>query len=350
MINLIVYFLICVFNYFLLGEFIFKGLKKYILVANRSFIFLDEFILKIISYALVLPILTTIVYYELLLFPGNSNFFYFSITFSVLFVFFVVSRNWFRRENVLPEKIFTIRNFNLIFFILLVLQVFYLNYKEITENDYLEYGILGNYFFDNKDISYLKERFLRESYFYYVGLHGFTFPLAKVYERIVNSFFFINSDLYFKSISGVYSVLTLLLFYRISTKFLNSKQSILALCIFAFTYGFFIISLRFHIDTFRLFYFSVSFLFLIEASKKFDTPTAIVSGIILGSHSFAHSLGVFVAFFWIFSLLINSIIQKSFSAINYFYLVMFFLLFGGGHYILEVLLGTGWIFQKIDFY
>jgi hypothetical protein len=350
MTSLLSYLIICAFNYIIVAELLFKIAQNLLLVANKKYIILDDFILKIIAYSFVLPIIVIVLYYTLLFIPGRSDLFYLLIIMSIPIGLYIISRINKNYKVSNESTLFTSRNASLVFIFFIIIQFFYLNFKGITENDYLEYGILGNHFFDSKSIEYVKDRFLQENYFYYVGLHGFTFPLTKTFENLTNTILNANADLYFKSISGVYSILIGLLFFRIANIFLDKKLALLVLLLLIFNYGFFIISLRYHIDTFRLFYFLISAIFLIEAINIFDTRIAITSGFILGAHAFAHSLAVFIAAIWILSLAFNCFFKKSYAIKQLVILVIFFLLLGGMHYILDVSIGTGWIFQDLDFY
>ncbi|MBK8949151.1 MAG: hypothetical protein IPM68_09940 [Flavobacteriales bacterium] len=52
------------------------------------------------------------------------------------------------------------------------------------DHDVLEYGVQGRWFLDTLEATYQRLRFDAVSGFYYVGLHGFSFPLLFTWEGL----------------------------------------------------------------------------------------------------------------------------------------------------------------------
>jgi hypothetical protein len=198
-------------------------------------------------------------------------------------------------------------------------------------------------------IDYPEHRFDKATGFYYVGLHGFLFPLVLTWEKLVGSLVNYQSDYFFKAISGVYSFLVISLFYLFNRKFFPTSRAVIHTLLLLFTYGFFIVSLRFHIDTARLFFFIVSTLFFMACIRTDKASVWILAGACFGIQAYGHSLGVFLSIIALATLTI-------FSKVD---LVRFKLLsiagtcmiaFGGIHYIIDIFWGTGWILKDIKFY
>lgn len=219
----------------------------------------------------------------------------------------------------------------------------------ITGHDILEYAFQGKIFGDGMFIQYVKYRFDPDSNFFYVGLHGFSFPLLHAWERVVGNVLGVSSDLYFRSITGLYGFFILLvLFY-----FLNKRSFLLACFCIVLVYGtngFRLTLTEYHIDTYRIYFLIGSFVFLGYFLKHQDMVSLVGFSLFAGLHSFSHSLGVFVSVFAFFSLFVfvkaNLKERLRFALISIFII----LLTGGIHYLLDSIIGTGWIFQELKYY
>jgi hypothetical protein len=221
----------------------------------------------------------------------------------------------------------------------------------IMGHDMLEYAIQAKHFGKHKIIEYVSNRFHTENNFYYVGLHGFSFPLLGTWEYIFNEtmgFYF--NDFYLKSITSYYALLILLIqFYWVKkTSFLLAVFSNIMLFL---TYGFYITIYEYHIDTFRIFMTISSFITLayaVENSK--DKFAIILFGILCGAQAFIHSFGVFISVFMVLSFFVFSKEKWLYKIKKSLAITSIILLMGGIHYIVDVFFGTGWIFQQIKFY
>ena len=353
MINLLTYIFISIASFLIVGECLFQYFGRVLNNENNQLVFIDKFLLRILMYGISVPLITLILYYSFIIVPNQSSWFYLTLVVSL----FIIQAYFSNKKSQLtiteikkksndPYFVFVIIG-TIIFYII---HLFYLTQRSISENDYLEYGVLGNHFLLTKEIVFMKHRFLLENNFYYVGMHGFLFPLIKTWEGIINELVGIKSDLFYKSISGFYSFLIALTTFHILRIKISLKAAIIGVLILVFTYGFFIVSLRFHIDTLRIFFFSFSGILLIEVIKSPTIRLIILTGLVLGLHAFAHSIGVFVAIIWFFSFVFSQLQKRKYLIYLSIYLLFVLIFAGGIHYVLDVFIGTGWIFQSLDFY
>jgi hypothetical protein len=348
-----------IFSTLLLGYIVFMALSHFF---NRENKFSATFIL-LLSLGLTPGLIALFLYYALLLFPHQSSLSYILIVmlpFALLFSLSIKQlklyrtvikefRNWYRSNF---KTIFTkILLFGTILFMFLSIAYFnyYLYSKEITEHDTLEYAVQGKVFFTDASIPYDEYRYDEKSGFYYVGLHGFSFPLQATWERHLNTFTGLEKDIYFRSINMFYGTLIALLMLV-----LLSRQSIFlgltgALTLFI-CYGFFETFMKYHIDNMRIFFLVASMLFFVEALKQTSTRSVFLFGIFLGLQVNSHSLGALISFIQLAVLFLyipGSIVNKlklcSLAGLS-------MLAFGGIHYCIDVLTGTGWLFQQVKFY
>ena len=106
----------------------------------------------------------------------------------------------------------------------------------------------------------------------------------------------------------------------------------------------------FHIDSYRMFFFSLTFLFTLEQIHKPNPKLLPLFAFVAGISAFTHSLGVIISV--IFGICLLLFLQKEWLyKVKYLSgFIALVLLFGGIHYILDIVFGTGWIFNEIDFY
>jgi hypothetical protein len=344
---------------------------------------LPTFQLLIFSFGLGPFFCSLLLYYLLWLVPGKPPLFYTSVIISFFVILHFLLKNeipnllkvlkerfkiYFKNDifnknkplvdliffKIYPSK-YNLHYLNF-FFIIVILYFGLKNLMQIIEipimgHDMLEYAIQAKYFGKQKIIEYVSNRFHAENKFYYVGLHGFSFPLLGTWEYIFNETIGFNfNDFYFKSITSYYAMLILLIqFYWVKkTSFLLAVFSNIMLFL---TYGFYITIYEYHIDTFRIFMSISSFIALAYAVENSKQNFAIILlGIFCGAQAFIHSFGVFISVFLVLSFFIFSNenwfnkIKKSLTVTS------IVLLMGGIHYIFDVFFGTGWIFQEIKFY
>lgn len=344
--NVFIYLFLVFFSYLLPAFVLYQLLRREFDKQDRLNSFFDKTNLIIISIGISLPITTLILYYGLWILPKNSELFYFLLFLIIYSIIFISSR--FNSSNIhlnFKKNAKIILSLAIIFFI----HVYYITHKQITEHDYLEYGILGKIFYNQMYIDYKPYFFQESSYFHFVGLHGYFFPLVLTWEKLLGNFLGVDTDYLFRGVSSIYFILTIFLFYNLLHKIIGKWNALLSLIILIFTYGYFLIALRFHIDTTRIFFFALSVLVLVELLKQKSTALMLLTGAILGVSAFAHSLGIFLAVIFIFTyLLVSKNKLRAFYDVSIILCV--FMIFGGLHYLVDVISGTGWIFKNFRFY
>lgn len=334
----------------------------------------------IFSLALAPFITSLLLHYLLCFFPNQSAIFYVSVVIAFFTLLLLISKGFIkivlkyilskfkmtdkntRKESLLVDnKYFTIyqkdriilfSNFVLLF-VTLVACFFWIKqilFTPITGHDMLEYAIQAKHFAREKLITYVPYRYHIENNFFYVGLHGFSFPLIGTWEYLFSEIFGVSeNDYLMKSITGYYSFLIFAIIYVLIKKY-NTFIALAAILLLFSNYGLFITIFSYHIDSYRIFMILAAFTGLALAIKFPSNITLFIFGINAAAQAYIHSLGVFIALFLSFAFLIyfpGSIAQKVKQCFLLFIIIM---LFGGMHYIIDVFWGTGWIFQEIKYY
>lgn len=243
---------------------------------------------------------------------------------------------------------------NLVLVLLILVACFFwfkqILFTPITGHDMLEYAIQGKHFAREKLIAYGPNRYHVENDFFYVGLHGFSFPLIGTWEYLFSEIFGVyKNDYLMKSISGYYSFLIFAIIYVFIKKY-NIFIALAAILLLFLNYGVSITLFSYHIDSYRIFMILAAFAGLALAIKFPSNITLFIFGVNTAAQAYIHSLGVFIALFFCFAFLIyfpGTNVQKVKKC---FLLLIIILLFGGMHYILDIFWGTGWIFQEIKYY
>ena len=337
---------------------------------------LEPGITDLLGYALA-PFLTTLIlYYLFLLLPHHSDAFYVSsivIFFLSIFLLHLpyaksIMGRWllaftFHKPN--PSQAndalsinYAGRNVSIsisksLLFVCMLLIVFsslYIAKSPITGHDTLEYAILGKSMGLEKAIHYQSHPYNPSTGFYYVGLHGHSYNLIRTWEFLWGNLFGKpDSDRYFRMHSAYYYLLLFLLGWQLLSKMGNPSRFIW----FLMTYlpiGFFAFITNPHVDAYRVCMISVTLLLLylsIDTSNRF---LFLLFCIFCGSQAFIHSLGVFLGGICFLAFLVfrrESLLMKIKNTLVF---VLFFLLMGNIHYLIDVFWGTGWIFKEIKFY
>lgn len=311
----------------------------------------------LLTLACILPVINLFLYYLLLLFHGFQDKFYiFSIASLYVVIFFIAFNFRFERIRIIYIewlKTCFSRSFLIIFFSISAVIVIYCSKKTLTEFDYIEYGVQGKIFYLSKSIKYRSELYDPVSGFYFVGLHGYAFPLYKTLNLFFNNLFRLNSDLIFKAISSLYSCFIIFSLYT-GLKSFDEKKAWMPVLLLVLSPGFLVVSLRFHIDTYRLFFTLISFLlFYISVLKPDNKYLLSLFGLILGFNSFAHSIGFIISVISLMVFCVFVFCKKDMQLSKVTACIVpisLFLLSGGLHYLLDIVIGTGWIFKSINFY
>lgn len=316
-------------------------------------------------------------YYSLLLFPSQPAYFYFLLTSSVFMIPGFIYRksagpgmrkilklqfkDLYQADSAHADRA-EIKVFNKLIFLrtdklFVLLSLFFFvgtgistTKSFVSGHDMLEYSIQGKYFAEHKNIVYEKFHFHPENDFYYVGLHGYSFPLLRTWEYLIGEIFTnTDCDYFFKNLSVFYYLLLYLFgFTLLSRKPFYSK--ILWFMLLCLPLGFSGFMIGPHIDSYRICMISLSFFTLYSAIESNNHFVHMLLFMFTGAQAFIHSLGVFIAALIVlgFFLYIEQQMKKKLLLTAIFGLVI--LLMGNIHYVLDTFMGTGWIFQTIKYY
>jgi len=301
------------------------------------------------SIGLALPVSALLLNYLLIFFPHFPKSFYLGIILSFFLVVSIIQKNEFKLflNSLFIEFKLLFGKYSLLCFLLLIvavfLQVSYSILKPFTEHDSFEYAIQGRIFAKELSIEYLKNRYDINSGFYYVGLHGYIYPLIYSLENIYTSYFLKPSDFLFRGLNTFYSFFILLM----TVSYLKNKSiklALVSLLIIVFTYSFIFTALQTSLDHLRIFLLLVFLFFWKENFNETKIGFILLLFIILGLSANIHSLNMIIACFLLFAWSIYQLINK--KPLHLIIVACFAFLFGGSfHYLLDTFFGTGWIFK-----
>jgi hypothetical protein len=296
------------------------------------------------------PLLTIIgLYYCLLLLPHQSNVVYITIVVSFFSMIAIYAREiltyhiknvWlkYRQECIVGISFFAL---------LVTVSYIYTSKRPLTEHDPLEYATWAKILYQEKSIIYQPINYNIATGFTYIALHGYSFTLTGVWENLFSGAKY--TDQYFKSINMYYAALLMLFLYGILA-LVNKKIAMFGVFILALTYGFFISTLRFHLDTFRITILCFATFFILNYFKSKSVASLYIGFIFMGFNASIHSLGVFMTVIWglTFLLFDKSPLKDRITKLSI--ASACFLIFGGCHYVFDIFWGTGWLFQSIKFF
>lgn len=353
------------FFVFFITNFIFSYAISLALIGRNNYLSNSE--IRLYSLGLGPAITSIVLYYSFLFIPGKSSGLYLALCLLLL-----VSLLFFYRSQIIRDfksiyqSLINIRHSKwsgslfsesrISWILILTILLGYISYSiyiiftvPIKGHDILEYAEYAKSIFITKTITYAKFQYFPESGFYYVALHGFSFPLLALWERLVNSIFGVEGDFYLRSLTMYYSLL--IIFVSVYwLKKINISWALIGLVLMLLSFGFLSQSISYHLDSYRIFLLMVSWIFLGYSIRNGDYFSASMFGMFSGLHAFVHSLGFVVALMGLFImfLFIEGSITEKIKKVIYAGLAM--LVFGGIHYILDIFWGTGWIFNDIKFY
>ncbi len=320
--------------------------------------------LELLLYSLGLgPIFTSLILYYLLLFsPHHSNFFYFSTVIVIYMILSLLGRKCFSvlwtdiiKKTKNTKKTFKNLSayyrtefivFSLVIILLLVsfLFLYAINTLQtpLDGTDALKYGTLGKILFKEKSLEYRWIRSNPKTGFYSTINQAPSFSLLLTWEKIMDSFFKVNKDLYYKSLSAYYALLILSVFVF----WLSKKSKYLALLgVLALLSGFsfFRTLITQHLDSYRIFLLIISWIFLAYAIEKKDFLSYFLFGIFSGFAAFAHTIGAIFVIFNCLTLFIfmKGNLKNKFSRTGLITILV--IIFGWFHYILDTFWGFGWV-------
>jgi hypothetical protein len=301
------------------------------------------------SVGLALPFCALILNYLFLIVHPLPKLFYLIVILCVFGILFFTQKKHFKLflHQTKLELLALFGRYSLVGLIALLFFVFcqisYSIIKPFTEHDSFEYAIQGKIFAKDLSIHYIKNRFDTTSGFFYVGLHGYLYPLIYSLENMYTAFFSKPSDFLFRGLNNFYSLFIPLL---VGTFFKNKslKLTLIILLTIIFSYSFLFTALQTSIDHLRIYLLLVFILLWQENLNEAKFAFAILLFIILGLSANTHSLNMIISCFLFFAWGILQLInKKSFSLI----LVGLgaFIIGGAFHYILDTFWGSGWIFN-----
>lgn len=308
------------------------------------------------------PALTSLfLYYLLLLVPHVSNGFYVIVIISIY-----AGLLWFGRKDLLvaPKEIRGRLKFGwkkyrsssvfpkmetlffILFFFLLILFFLHISshilLRPLTGNDILEYAAQGKALFSLKHIEFRSPILNTETGFYRPSFHAPGFSLLLTWEMMIDSLWKSQNDLYFKCLSLYFGLLIILLqAYWLSRK--SKRLALLGTVALLTALNFFYSFLSFHIDTYRIFFLMVAWIYLAYALDKKDSLSFLLLGVFSGLAAFAHSLGVPIALLTglvFFAFLRGNFLAKLKAAA---FVGLTMLACGGLHYVIDLFWGAGWI-------
>jgi hypothetical protein len=219
----------------------------------------------------------------------------------------------------------------------------------IVEHDALEYAIQGLVFARDLKIEYVSHRFDQSSNFYYVGMHGFGFPLLSTWQSLFNIPLGYKTDFFFRLQSGYYFLLIFLQVWLFVNRFMRNN-SIYALLSLVIVYWYYDMLFDYHIDSYRLYLFFLSILGLYFILLKRSAISLIYSSMIFGFAAFAHSTAA-LALSFSFPVLFLFLREPLFKRIGWILLfIVGSFIFGASHYIYDIFFGTGWVFGLKETY
>jgi len=323
--------------------------------------------LELLLYSLGLgPVFTSLLlYYLLLFFPHHSYLFYLLFIFSVYLFLSFLGRKYFSvLLNDITRKIKgarkTFKNLNtyhqiesilfasvLIIFLALFLFLYLTNTLQtpLDGTDALRYGTLGKIFFEEKSIEFRWIQPYPETGSYILVNQAPSFSLLLTWEKIMDSFFTVDKDIYYKSLSAYYALLIL----GVSVLWLSKKSKYLALLgAFALLFGFafFQTLITQHLDSYRIFFLVISWIFLAYAVEKKDFLSFFLLGTFSGFAAFAHTIGAVLVTFNCLALFIFMKGNLKDKLTKTTFVIILIIAGGWLHYILDIFWGFGWIIFK----
>jgi hypothetical protein len=340
---------------FLLTQVVFGTVTGAFLMRVMAPANLPKWALVVLGIGLAPCLVTLMMYYLLWLTPGLSPL----VVMAVVVIFFF-AMGWYAREGWLgyrsvAHRLGTLTNDRSMWLYALctvgfmVLTFVMLRTSILTEHDILEYGVQGGIFLRDMAIRYQPHHYDVRTGFYYVGLHGFTFPLLFTWEGLFSPDAASLSDPWVRSLTPFYAWLTVTLIWGLMRRADRwfAVWSILAL---GGAMGFFFLSTVYHLDALRIFLFTSSAALLVVVLRK-PLPSVIsLFAIVCAASAVVHSLGAILGalLFGIMIVMIPGTLKDRLVAALRF--AFFFLAAGGIHYPMDVFLGTGWIFKDIIWY
>lgn len=224
-----------------------------------------------------------------------------------------------------------------------------LTYKPLVDHDILEYGTQGRIFLREMAIRYEPHHYDQATGFYYVGLHGFSFPLLFTWEGALRGILGSDGDAWVRLQTPFFAWLLVTFLWWWSRPY-GAWLATWVVGAFTSTIGFLYLNTIYHVDPVRIFLFTASLALFVAALRAPSTSGLILWGTVLGAHALTHSLGMILAPFMLvvhFALVPGSLFAK---VRQLALATAAFVIAGGFHYVLDVTMGTGWLFKDITWF
>lgn len=317
--------------------------------------------LELMLYALGLgPIFTVLIlYYLLLVFHGLPNSFYLASVFLVYLALLfwgrksvpLLGRDLKKKFGSALKSGKTKRWGHIIYFtfLLVLLVVFLYLYLgnmlqvPIADHDTLVYGNIGKMYYMEKAVKYTDNMYNSIDGFFFIGSPKPSFSLLLTWEMIMNRGFAggndLSFDMYFRSISVYYGLLILMVvFYWLYKK--NKYLALLGIVVLFSGLKFFQVFVSYHLDSYRLFFLILSWVFLAYSLKNKEPLAFFLLGVFSGFTAFTHLIGLLVALVNIFAYFLFQEARFRERLLKTLALSVVILCFGGIHYVLEAIWGA----------
>ena len=124
----------------------------------------------------------------------------------------------------------------------------------------------------------------------------------------------------------------------------NKYLALLGILVLLSGLRFFLILVEYHLDSYRIFFLMLSWIWLAYTIKKKDLFSLFLLGLFSGLMAFSHLIGLVVALVNGTALLLFSEVNFKTRACNTLGFAVGVTVFGGIHYVLEMLWGSPWGF------
>jgi hypothetical protein len=323
---------------------------------------------EIILYSLGLgPVLTVLIlYYLMILIPGRSHFFYLS---AVLLVFGSIAFFGYKGFVILGRRIKDffrtlssawgsagngerLKHVFYWIFLLVLLSAFLYMFlggtlqTRMEQHDALIYGNLGIYYYQKGQVPYQRVMHPTKDGFVFQGSQKPSFSLLLTWEMLLNGKKNNQTpefDLFFRSISGYYGLLVLaLLFLWLYRK--NRYLPLLGLLAMLSGYRFVYMLLNYHLDSYRIFFLLISWIWLGYALKYRDRFSFIMLSLFSGLAAFTHLIGLAAALLNLLAFAIFCRYPLKERLLKSVSMGLIILACGNIHYLLEIVFGAAWGF------
>ncbi len=264
------------------------------------------------------PVFTALMlYYLLLLIPGQAHLFYvlgIFVVYGVICIFSIKGfqilgvqlKEWVKSSTTKWKGLDSKEKFKRAIywtFLLLLLGSFLIFYvgntlqTPLENHDALIYGNPGKMYYHKKEVTYSKVMKPAKNGFFFQGPQKPSFSLLLTREMMLNDKQTNQSpyfDMYFRCNSGYYGLLIIgLYFFWLYRK--NKYLALLGLLVLFSGFRFFLMIVNYHLDAPRMFFLVVSWIWLAYTIKRKDGFSLFLLGVFSGSTAFTHLIGWVVA-------------------------------------------------------